>query len=120
MATDGRQQREAAGGKYVGDGVSRRDWARGLLLTSPCDLRQDTDSSSGGNSRARAIPGTRETNDCKSLPASRPSAEANQGPLRLSPQLPQGKDRGLASLQYSQCQAHAPKHLPHALHTPTT
>ena len=92
---------------------------RGLLLISPCDLRQDTDSSGGSDSRARAVPGTRE-NDCKSLPASRPSAEANQGPLRLSPQLPQGKDCGLASLQYSQCQAHAPKHLPHALHTPAT
>lgn len=92
---------------------------RGLLLISPCDLRQDTDSSGGSDSRARAIPGTRE-NDCKSLPASRPSAEANQGPLRLSPQLPQGKDCGLASLQYSQCQAHAPKHLPHTLHTPAT
>ena len=76
---------------------------RGLLLISPCDLRQDTDSSGGSDSRARAVPGTRE-NDCKSLPASRPSAEANQGPLRLSPQLPQGKDCGLASLQYSQCQ----------------
>lgn len=120
MATDGRRRREAAGGKDVGGGVRRRDWARGLLLISPCDLRQDTDSSGGGDSRARAVPGTRESTDCNSLPASRPSAEANRGPLRLSPQLPQGKDRGLASLQYSQCQAHAPKHLPHALHTPAT
>lgn len=119
MATDGRRRREAAGGKDVGGGVRRRDWARGLLI-SPCDLRQDTDSSGGGDSRARAVPGTRESTDCNSLPASRPSAEANRGPLRLSPQLPQGKDRGLASLQYSQCQAHAPKHLPHALHTPAT
>ena len=30
LAIDGRRQREAAGGKYVGDGVSRRDWAQGL------------------------------------------------------------------------------------------
>ena len=92
---------------------------RGLLLISLCDLRQDTDSSGSSDSRARAVPGTRE-NDCKSLPASRPSAEASRGPLRLSPQLPQGKDCGLASLQYSQCQAHTPRHLPHALHIAAT
>ena len=92
---------------------------RGLLLISLCDLRQDTDSSGSSDSRARAVPGTHE-NDCKSLPASRPSAEASRGPLRLSPQLPQGKDCGLASLQYSQCQAHTPRHLPHALHIAAT
>lgn len=29
LAIDGRRQREAASGEYVGDGVGHRDWAQG-------------------------------------------------------------------------------------------
>lgn len=119
------RDREASGGATGWVTVSVAETGcRGRLLISQCDLGQDTNSSGSRDSQAQAVPGALENRDYKSLPFSRPSPEANWGPLKLTPKLPQGQDRGLASLQYSWCQAHPP-HTPstgppRADHTPST
>lgn len=96
------REREASGGATGRVMVSVAETGcRGLLLISQCDLGQDTNSSGSRDSQAQAVPGAHENGDYKSLPLSRPSSEANWGPLKLTPKLPQGQDHGLASLQYS-------------------